>query len=91
MKEADEAYDFTSFAGSEEIVGSPYLNVEFLISILKEKNCDAVWVGWGFVAEDPVLQKHVEDNNILLLGPLSKPMALLGDKIEAKKYVLLRM
>ena len=37
MKEADEAYDLTSFAGSEEIVGSPYLNVEFLISILKKK------------------------------------------------------
>ena len=85
VKEADEAYDFTSFAGSEEIVGSPYLNVEFLISILKEKNCDAVWVGWGFVAEDPVFAKACEDNNILLLGPLSKPMALLGDKIEAKK------
>ena len=85
VKEADEVYDLSIFEGYEELSGSPYLDVDFLVSILKQKKCDAVWVGWGFVAEDPVFAKALEDNGILLLGPISTAMALLGDKIEAKK------
>ncbi|MCB0913752.1 MAG: acetyl-/propionyl-CoA carboxylase subunit alpha, partial [Propionibacteriaceae bacterium] len=45
-READEAYPLGPAAAR------PYLNHDLLARVLTEARADAVWVGWGFVAED---------------------------------------
>ncbi|TSE01853.1 ATP-grasp domain-containing protein [Skermania sp. ID1734] len=67
-------------------VGSvnPYLNHAELRRALIEAQADAVWVGWGFVAEDPAFADLCASLDITFIGPSSKAMRLLGDKVEAK-------
>ena len=61
-----------------------YCDHQYLIELLIQNQCDAVWPGWGFVSEDPVFVKLLEENNITFLGPSSTAMSQLGDKIAAK-------
>src|SRR6185503_9444371 len=45
---------------------------------------DAVWVGWGFVAEDPAFVDLCERLGLAFIGPSAQSIRQLGDKIEAK-------
>ena len=54
VREADEAVRIHS-AG-----GSAYLDHGVLEAALRVGGADAVWVGWGFVAEDPGFAELVE-------------------------------
>ncbi len=61
-----------------------YCDHDWIIKLLREHQCDAVWPGWGFVSEDPIFVELLERNNIIFLGPSSQAMGQLGDKIAAK-------
>ncbi len=68
-------------------VGSPsgpYLDHEELERALRVSRADAVWVGWGFVAEDPGFAELCERLGLVFIGPPAQAMRQLGDKIEAK-------
>ncbi|MFT3971029.1 MAG: biotin carboxylase N-terminal domain-containing protein [Micropruina sp.] len=77
-READEAYPLGP--ASER----PYLNHDLLIDVLRRARADAVWVGWGFVAEDAAFADLVESNGITFIGPSGEAMRKLGDKIGSK-------
>ena len=77
-READEAYPLGP--ASER----PYLNHDLLIDVLRRARADAVWVGWGFVAEDAAFADLVEANGITFIGPSGEAMRKLGDKIGSK-------
>ena len=77
-READEAYPLGP--ASER----PYLNHELLARVLREAKADAVWVGWGFVAEDAAFADLVESMGITFIGPTGDAMRKLGDKIGSK-------
>jgi acetyl/propionyl-CoA carboxylase alpha subunit len=64
---------------------SSYLNHDLLISALHEVKADAVWPGWGFVAEDAVFADRVEEEGMIFLGPSGDTMRKLGDKIASKR------
>ena len=63
---------------------SPYLDLEELERALRVSGADAVWVGWGFVAEDPAFAELCERLGVVFIGPSARAMRQLGDKIEAK-------
>ncbi|NLE82374.1 MAG: ATP-grasp domain-containing protein [Rhodococcus sp.] len=67
-----------------ETAGNPYIDHAELKRALIESRADAVWVGWGFVAEDPAFAELVADLGITFIGPSADAMRLLGDKVEAK-------
>jgi acetyl/propionyl-CoA carboxylase alpha subunit/acetyl-CoA carboxylase carboxyltransferase component len=62
----------------------PYLNLAVLERVLRECGCDAVWVGWGFVAEDPTFAELCERIGVTFIGPSPRAMRTLGDKIGSK-------
>ncbi len=64
--------------------GNAYLDHEALADALRRCGADAVWVGWGFVAEDPAFAEMVRAMGITFIGPSPEAMKLLGDKVEAK-------
>ena len=64
--------------------GSPYLDHGELERALRASGADAVWVGWGFVAEDPAFAELCEGLGLTFVGPPAQAMRQLGDKIEAK-------
>jgi acetyl/propionyl-CoA carboxylase alpha subunit/acetyl-CoA carboxylase carboxyltransferase component len=64
-------------------VGS-YLDHELLLSALRAVGADAVWPGWGFVAESPEFVDRLTSAGIRFLGPSAATMRALGDKIASK-------
>src|SRR5450631_2255502 len=68
-------------------VGSPtgpYLDHEELERALRVSRADAVWVGWGFVAEDPAFADLCERLGLVFIGPPARAMRQLCDRIQAR-------
>jgi len=62
-----------------------YLDHDALLEALSTSEADAVWPGWGFVAEDATFVERLRDANIVFLGPSPEAMKAVGDKIAAKQ------
>ncbi len=62
----------------------PYLDHEELERALRVSRADAVWVGWGFVAEDPDFADLCERLGVVFIGPPARAMRQLCDRIESR-------
>jgi acetyl/propionyl-CoA carboxylase alpha subunit/acetyl-CoA carboxylase carboxyltransferase component len=62
-----------------------YLDREGVVQVLVAAGADAVWPGWGFLAEDPGFVERCAAAGIRFLGPPAGAMRKLGDKIDAKR------
>jgi len=82
VRHADIAVPLPAEEGREV---AAYLDHDGIIQALLESGADAVWPGWGFVAEDPLFVERLESEGIRFLGPTSQAMRRLGDKISSKE------
>ena len=64
---------------------SAYLDAEGLLEALRRGGADAVWPGWGFLAEDADFADRVAAAGMVWLGPSGDVIRALGDKIGAKQ------
>ncbi|MEP0827757.1 MAG: acetyl-CoA carboxylase biotin carboxylase subunit [bacterium] len=80
---ADEAY-FIGAAPARE----SYLNQQRIIDVALEAGADAIHPGYGFLAENDQFAALCEKNKIIFIGPKSETIALLGDKLEARKVAV---
>ena len=62
-----------------------YLNIPAIMSAIELTNSEAVHPGYGFLSENPEFAKILEDYKIKFIGPSSKLIQMMGDKIQAKK------
>ncbi|MCS5638557.1 MAG: ATP-grasp domain-containing protein, partial [Myxococcota bacterium] len=62
-----------------------YLDHDGILEVLRAHGADAVWPGWGFLAEDPEFVSRLKDEGIRFLGPSAEAMQALGDKITSKQ------
>ena len=62
-----------------------YLNIPSILSAIELTNSEAVHPGYGFLSENSEFAKILEDNKIKFIGPSSKLIKMMGDKIQAKK------
>ena len=62
-----------------------YLNIPAIMSAIELTKAEAVHPGYGFLSENANFAKILEENNIKFIGPSSKLIKMMGDKIEAKK------
>ena len=62
-----------------------YLNIPAIMSAIELTNAEAVHPGYGFLSENPEFAKILEDYKIKFIGPSSKLIKMMGDKIQAKK------
>ena len=70
--------------GSHKPINS-YLNIPSILSAIELTNADAVHPGYGFLSENYEFSKILEDYKIKFIGPSSKLIKMMGDKIQAKK------
>lgn len=77
---ADEAVYLGGSSASES-----YLRSELIIKACKEKSCDALHPGYGFLSENPNFAELLEKEGITFIGPSKSAIASMGDKIESKK------
>ncbi|GAC1446100.1 MAG: pyruvate carboxylase [Pyrinomonadaceae bacterium] len=81
---SDEAYQI----GDDDQPLKPYLNMDEIIRLAKSKNVDAIHPGYGFLSENAEFARKCQENDIIFIGPTPETMALLGDKIAAKKIAV---
>ncbi len=68
-------------------VAETYINKEKILEIAKKYKADAVHPGYGFLSENSEFGELLENNNITFIGPKSKNILLMGDKLESKNFV----
>src|SRR6266478_3592686 len=62
-----------------------YLNIPAIISAAEIFNVDAIHPGYGFLAESSYFAEICEACNIKFIGPSSKLIRLMGDKVQARR------
>ena len=74
---ADESW----FIGSH----SGYLDMHAILNAALSTHSQAIHPGYGFLSENYKFVELLEDNNIIFIGPGSKAIKSMGDKIQSKK------
>ena len=65
-----------------------YLNIPSIISAAEITNVDAIHPGYGFLAESATFAKICDDCNIKFIGPRADVIAMMGDKVEARRTMV---
>lgn len=79
---ADEAVLLGAAPSSES-----YLNMEKVIAAAKNTGADGIHPGYGFLSENAVFAKMVEENDITFIGPRPHAIEIMGSKLAAKDAV----
>lgn len=78
-KYADEAFPIGPAPASQS-----YLNIQKLIETAKASGADAIHPGYGFLAESPAFAAACEAAGVKFIGPSSRVLGLVGDKVAAR-------
>jgi len=80
---ADEIYSL----GESIELSETYLNINKIISIAKQSGSEAIHPGYGFLAENPDLVAACDKAGIVFIGPNTRSIKLMGNKIESCAFV----
>ncbi|MEO1644638.1 MAG: biotin carboxylase N-terminal domain-containing protein, partial [Chloroflexota bacterium] len=79
---ADEAVHVGASPATES-----YLNIENVIAVAQRTGADAIYPGYGFLAENATFAQAVLDAGLTWVGPQPEVIARMGDKREAKAFL----
>lgn len=82
VREADQACSL----GTGPLTAT-YLNISLIIDVARRYNCDAIHPGYGFLSENADFAQSCKEAGIVFIGPEPKAIRLMGNKVEARKYV----
>ncbi|EFX88799.1 hypothetical protein DAPPUDRAFT_187192 [Daphnia pulex] len=80
VKMADEAVCIGPPATRES-----YLNMDKILSVIKQTGSQAVHPGYGFLSENAEFVTILEREGVAFIGPSAHAISGMGDKIESKK------
>jgi len=88
--EADRASLHVQLADEAICIGPPaavesYLNMDRIIETARASGAEAIHPGYGFLAENPEFARRCERAGVIFIGPNSRALELVGDKIRARQ------
>ncbi|MFZ3071958.1 MAG: acetyl-CoA carboxylase biotin carboxylase subunit [Thermodesulfobacteriota bacterium] len=81
VKKANESY----MVGPGPVEG--FLNIHRIVDLALKIKADAIHPGYGFLSENPKLPLLCERRGITFIGPSSKSIADMGNKIKARNMM----
>jgi pyruvate carboxylase subunit A len=90
--EADQDALFVQYADEAHCIGpaaasQSYLKIDKIIETAKQAGADAIHPGYGFLAENADFAVACETAGIKFIGPSSRVIALMGDKVAARSVM----
>ena len=87
---ADTEAKYVKLADESVCIGPPpsaqsYLNVPAIISAAEVTDAEAIHPGYGFLSENAGFAERVEKSGFVFIGPRPETIALMGDKVNAKR------
>lgn len=76
---------YTYAIGDDPIKG--YLDADLIIQAAKEMEAEAIHPGYGFLSENALFAKKVQESGLVWIGPDSKVIATMGDKNQARNLM----
>lgn len=73
-----------AIAVENQDISNTYLKSDIIVDIVKKNSIDAVFVGYGFLAENADFVSLLEKEGINFIGAKSSSIKALGDKFNAK-------
>ncbi|CUS08368.1 unnamed protein product [Tuber aestivum] len=67
---------------------SAYLDVDKIIKAAKERGCDSIHPGYGFLSENSAFAKRVTEEGLIFIGPPSTAIEAMGNKSQSKDIML---
>jgi pyruvate carboxylase subunit A len=91
--EADREALFARYADEGYLIGpapasQSYLDIQKVIRTAKESGADAIHPGYGFLAENPSFAAACEKEGLKFIGPSSRVLELVGDKVGARREMI---
>ena len=80
---ADETYSL----GDSIELRDTYLDIKKIIEIAKQSGSEAIHPGYGFLAENPAFVAACNKAKIVFIGPNTKSIKLMGNKIASREFV----
>jgi pyruvate carboxylase subunit A len=80
---ADEAFPIGPAPASQS-----YLDIQKIISVAKASDAGAIHPGYGFLAENPSFAAACEREGLRFIGPSSRVLELVGDKVAARREMV---
>lgn len=92
FSEADRKAPHVRYADEAIFIGEPapgksYLVLDKIINAARSTGAEAIHPGYGFLSENAAFAKAVEESGLILIGPSSKSMEIMGSKLGAKAAV----
>jgi acetyl-CoA/propionyl-CoA carboxylase biotin carboxyl carrier protein len=82
LREADEAVRIGPASAAQS-----YLNIEAIVAACLATSAEAVHPGYGFLSENELFARALEEAGIVFVGPRVEALSVMGDKIRAKTHV----
>jgi pyruvate carboxylase len=78
---ADESYEI----GERGHPVSNYLDADLIVALALEVGAEAIYPGYGFLSENPVLARACDAAGLVFIGPPAAVLGLAGDKTRARE------
>lgn len=82
---ADEAICLGSIQQQD---GNPHQNARLIVDTALAHHADAIHPGYGYLSENAEFAKMILDAGLIFVGPSPHAISVLGDKREAKDFLL---
>lgn len=83
VKMADESYLLGPAMAKDS-----YLNIDKVLSVVKESGADAVHPGYGFLSEKSEFARALADLGVTFIGPSPEALDAFGDKMKARSVAV---